>query len=226
MAYAITGSASVGQATIGGNPNASLWRGNAAGWVNIHPAGYSTSTARAIRIDGAIYQIGGYGRNSITNRTEALLWTIPVNPITRTISGNLELQNTAPAGTPGTEAISWTLTNGIQSGSGTINVNRLGGGAYSFNIPLGWPNGTYLVRFKGGTFLSSAFLVTLADTNISVDVSLRNGDIDQDSEVGPGDFELVVAQFGDVGTADVDNDDEVGPSDFETVVANFGLQDQ
>jgi hypothetical protein len=35
-----------------------------------------------------------------------------------------------------------------------------------------------------------------------------------------------VAQFGGPGDADVDNDGEVGPSDFETVIANFGLGDE
>jgi hypothetical protein len=225
-AYAITGTGIVGEATIGGVTRASLWRGNAAGWVDIHPVGYASSTARAIRSDGTNYQIGGYGLNSFTGREEAILWTIPVNPITRNINGNLELQNTSTSGSGGNEAITWTLSNGVHSSSGVINVSRQGGGAYSFNIPLGWPTGTYLVRMKGGTFLSSAFLVTLADANVTMNASLRNGDIDQDGEVGPGDFEQVVAQFGDVGTADVDNDDEVGPSDFETVVANFGLQDE
>lgn len=47
-------------------------------------------------------------------------------------------------------------------------------------------------------------------------------DIDGDGEVGPGDFELVVSQFGGTGTADIDRDGEVGPSDFEIVVAQFG----
>jgi putative transposon-encoded protein len=57
-------------------------------------------------------------------------------------------------------------------------------------------------------------------------VSVKNGDLDQDTEVGPGDFEAVVAQFGNSGDADCDNDGEVGPSDFEIVVGNFGLGDE
>ena len=54
------------------------------------------------------------------------------------------------------------------------------------------------------------------------------GDIDRDCEVGPGDFERVVAAFGSGPAdatwdawADVDFDGEVGPSDFEIVVDNF-----
>jgi hypothetical protein len=53
-----------------------------------------------------------------------------------------------------------------------------------------------------------------------------NGDIDQDGEVGPGDFEMVVSQFGGTGSADCDNDGEVGPNDFDIIVRNFGLGDE
>lgn len=47
-------------------------------------------------------------------------------------------------------------------------------------------------------------------------------DVDGDGEVGPGDFEQVVNQFGNPGTADIDRDGEVGPTDFEIVNAQFG----
>lgn len=60
--------------------------------------------------------------------------------------------------------------------------------------------------------------------------ALIQGDCDSDNEIGPGDFEMVVAMFGTVdGEAgwdprgDVDGDGEVGPSDFEIIVENFGL---
>lgn len=55
------------------------------------------------------------------------------------------------------------------------------------------------------------------------------GDADRDGEVGPGDFERVVAGFGSGPAdptwdawADIDFDGEVGPGDFEIIVANFG----
>jgi hypothetical protein len=105
-------------------------------------------------------------------------------------------------------------------------VDDFGGGAYSFNIPSGAANGAYTLSFDGGTFLKSTFNVTLSGSSLTQAVSLRNGDIDSDGEVGPSDFEAVVAQFGGAGDADVDNDSEVGPSDFETIVANFGLGDE
>jgi hypothetical protein len=51
-----------------------------------------------------------------------------------------------------------------------------------------------------------------------------NGDLDGDNEVGPGDFEIVVADFGNSAPTpgDLDGDGETGPSDFEYVVQYFG----
>jgi hypothetical protein len=138
----------------------------------------------------------------------------------------MTLEDTSSIGEPGSEVITWTLENFSRTYSGTVNVNQLGGGSYSLQIPFGASNGSYTLRFKGGTFLSSSYVVNLNGNNITRTIRLRNGDIDQDGEVGPGDFEAVVGQFGGPGSADADNDGEVGPSDSEIVVANFGLQDQ
>jgi hypothetical protein len=142
-----------------------------------------------------------------------------------TIAGNLELLNTVGSG--GTESIGWTLTNGVNSYTGNVSVADVGSSAYSIAIPGGAPNGAYTLKFKGGTFLSKTLNVSLTGSSLTgQNAALLNGDVDQDGEVGPGDFEAVVAQFGGPGDADVDNDLEVGPSDFETVVANFGLGDE
>jgi hypothetical protein len=141
------------------------------------------------------------------------------------ISGNLELLSTVGSG--GTESIGWTLSDGTNTYNGDVTVADFGSSAYSINIPGGAPNGNYTLKFKGGTFLSKTLNVTLTGSSLTgQDAALKNGDIDQDTEVGPGDFEAVVAQFGGPGDADVDNDGEVGPSDFETVIANFGLGDE
>jgi hypothetical protein len=116
------------------------------------------------------------------------------------ISGNLTLADTVDDGIAGTESIGYTLSNGTNTYTGNVSVNDFSGGPYSITVPSGAPNGAYTLRFKGGSFLA-------------------NG------EVGPGDFEAVVSQFGGTGSADVDNDGEVGPGDFEIIVANFGLGD-
>jgi|688.fasta_scaffold93878_4 hypothetical protein len=142
-----------------------------------------------------------------------------------TITGTLSLQNTA--GNGGTESIGYTATSGSNSFSGTVTVSDTGSSAYTISVPSGTPAGSYSIKFKGGTFLSKTVNVIWTGTAIAGPaVSLKNGDIDQDTEVGPGDFEAVVAQFGNSGDADCDNDGEVGPSDFEIVVGNFGLGDE
>jgi hypothetical protein len=186
------------------------------------PSGFSDSTASSVYSDSSKVIVGGSGYNQALNQYQALLWTFPI----RRISGNLTLENTSGQGETGTEAINWTLGCGSNTYTGVVNVNQLGGGPYSIEIPPGTPNGVYTLHFKGGTFLSSSYVVNLNGNNITRTIRLRNGDIDQDGEVGPGDFEAVVGQFGGPGSADADNDGEVGPSDFEIVVGNFGLQDQ
>jgi hypothetical protein len=144
-----------------------------------------------------------------------------------TISGNLTLENTGDDGAAGTESIGWTLSNGTNTYTGSVSVDDFGGGAYTLNVPAAAPNGSYTLVFKGGSFLGKTLNVTLTGASLTgQNATLKNGDIDQDGEVGPSDFEAVVAQFGGPGDADVDNDGEVGPSDFETIVANFGLGDE
>ncbi len=225
--FGVSGIYQVGYAQFGsgGLERASLWRGSSSSWVNLHsmvPAGFSGSVATSVFSDSSKVSVGGYGLNQALNEYQALLWTFPI----RRIAGTMTLENTAGQGDLGTENINWTLGCGTNTYTGVLNVNQLGGGPYSIEIPPGTPNGAYTLQFKGGTFLSSSYVVNLNGNNITRTIRLRNGDIDQDGEVGPGDFEAVVGQFGGPGSADADNDGEVGPSDFEIVVANFGLQDQ
>lgn len=140
------------------------------------------------------------------------------------ISGDITLNSTVGIG--GTETLNWTLSNGTSTYTGTVTVDDVGTSLFSINIPPMAANGAYSLKIKGGTFLSDTNSVLLTGTSITSDFALNNGDIDQDTEVGPGDFEAVVAQFGGPGAADCDNDGEVGPSDFEIIVANFALGDE
>lgn len=148
-------------------------------------------------------------------------------PTLNKITGTLNLLDTADDGQVGAENINWTLTNGTYTTTGTASVDDFGGGAFSIIVPASAPAGNYTLQFKGGTFNAKTVNVTLAGSDIAVGpVNLVNGNVDQDGEVGPGDFELVVTQFGNPGTADCNNDGEVGPSDFEIINANFGLGDE
>jgi len=141
-----------------------------------------------------------------------------------TISGNIDFLNTSDSGNA--ESLSYQLKNGSNVYTGSLGVLDNGTGAYSFTVPSGALNGTYSLYVKGGTFLGNYVTVTLNGSSVSgANLSLANGDVDQDGEVGSTDFDLVVAQFGNTGSADCDNDGEVGASDFDIVVANFGLGD-
>jgi hypothetical protein len=224
FAFGVSGNYQVGFAAFGSYTSAILWRGSSSSYVNLHsmlPSRFTSSQATSVSVEPTKVVVGGFGTVP-SSGNEALLWTFPI----RRISGTMTLENTSGQGEAGTEAINWTLGCGSNTYTGVVNVNQLGGGGYSIEIPPGTPNGVYTLQFKGGTFLSSSYVVNLNGNNITRTIRLRNGDIDQDGEVGPGDFEAVVSQFGGPGNADADNDGEVGPSDFEIVVANFGLQDQ
>lgn len=142
-----------------------------------------------------------------------------------TISGTLTLGDTI--GSSGTTTIDWTLSNTVNTYTGSVVVTDFGTSSYTLPIPGAAPAGAYTLKFKGGSFLAKTLNVTLSGASLtSQNAILENGDVDQNGEVGPSDFELVIAQFGEPGTADADNNGEVGPSDFEIVVANFGIGDE
>lgn len=64
---------------------------------------------------------------------------------------------------------------------------------------------------------------------IPLSLSLKNGDVDGNNEVGPGDFSVLSTAFGTflgdpgyVANADLNRDEEIGPADFSILAANFG----
>jgi hypothetical protein len=149
----------------------------------------------------------------------------------KTISGTLNFTNLAvPASGPKVVSIQIrnSSTNAVLS---TQEVALSATNGFILNDPNPTSGGSYKVSVKESTWLRkvSATISTTANLNTNAGtLSLINGDVDGDGEVGPGDFEAVVSNFGtDLGPefGDVDRDGEVGPSDFEIVVANFGLGD-
>jgi hypothetical protein len=139
----------------------------------------------------------------------------------RKIQANLSLLNDVSGITNRTASYRLSATPGgaaLQEGSVPMTGN-------SFTIPAQVPAGNYHYSVKVGSWLSKGWAISVpASGTVPVSGSLINGDVDLDNEVGPGDFEAVVSQFGGAGSADLDGDGEVGPSDFEIVVGNFGLQ--
>ncbi len=68
----------VGLVRVGSQEHAALWNGSAASWIDLQtflPASFVTSTARAIWSDRFNTYAAGWGENSATGRTEALLWS-------------------------------------------------------------------------------------------------------------------------------------------------------
>lgn len=107
------------------------------------------------------------------------------------------------------------------------NVALDAGGAYSVNTTLA--AGTYDVFIKGSHWLRKLSDDASFAPNATVSLTLTNGDVDGDNEVGPGDFGALSSAFGSVdgdsnwnAMADLDGDGEVGPSDFGILSANFG----
>lgn len=85
--------------------------------------------------------------------------------------------------------------------------------------------GIFTIGAKASKWLSKAFLNQEISNSGVHHLQFGNiiGDIDGDNEIGPGDFEAIVNNFGEVNAlVDLDGDGEVGPSDFELVVAGFG----
>lgn len=120
----------------------------------------------------------------------------------------------------------------------TIEVIGDGGVEDSQIIPLGYENwyamdtlvtGVKGIRFSADRCLSK--IVPLVDLGVGQDditLTLLNGDVDRDNEVGPGDFGLLASAFLSVpgdpnwnADADLDTDFEVGPGDFAIIANNF-----
>ncbi len=113
--------------------------------------------------------------------------------------------------------------NVVESG---VTALRAGG-------DFGWSSkrtGSHTIRLKGSHWLSNSATVHLSpSTNVALGtVSLMNGDVNNDNEVGPGDFSLLSLAFGSFAgdanynlQADLNGDGEVGPSDFSILASNF-----
>ncbi|MBX7135681.1 MAG: hypothetical protein K1X67_23685 [Fimbriimonadaceae bacterium] len=86
--------------------------------------------------------------------------------------------------------------------------------------------GTYDVTAKGVHWLRSKVgNVSISDAGqMNVNFSLVNGDIDQDNEVGIGDYSILSSQYGTAGPeADLNGDEAVDIGDYSILSASFGL---
>ena len=72
----------VGVANVAGADHASLWQSDAKTWEDLHAElspGFTWSQAHGVWHDGTTLHIVGHGLNSQTGRTEALMWSRPLD---------------------------------------------------------------------------------------------------------------------------------------------------
>lgn len=88
----------------------------------------------------------------------------------------------------------------------------------------------YIVSIKGSHWLRrNSPVVDLSTASVRVDLSMKNGDVSGNNEIGPEDFSALSLAFGSfIGdpnysqAADLNGDGEVGPADFAILAGNFG----
>lgn len=191
------------------------------------------SSSITITIDNAwtghIFQIGFMNTATQYQPSGVYYDNIVFNQLAA-VSGTVTLSNYIPS--PSTK----TLTVEIYSSDSStllatipgVTMNSSGGFSASHSVPAG----TYDIYVKADHWLRKAVdNVVLGPTGSIGNISLINGDVNNDNEVGPGDFTILGAAFGnslgDPGynpAADLNGDEEVGPADFTILSASFGQQ--
>lgn len=143
------------------------------------------------------------------------------------ISGTVTLLNSDGDASDETVQVQVVDSGNNLVASGPAPLNAAG----EYSLPASLPSGTYSVYIKGDTFLKKAVTGVAFDTNTggTANATLTNGDVNNDNEVGPADFSLMVTAFGSFlgdpnysAAADLNDDEEVGPADFSILSGSFG----
>lgn len=120
----------------------------------------------------------------------------------------------------------WVYNGSTLVGSAVVALDAAG--AYTASI-VGMGDGTYDVYMKGDTFLRKLTSgVTVTSGAGTCDVTLINGDVNGDDEVGAADFSALAAAYDAVvddpnwdPAADLNDDLEVGAADFSILAASY-----
>lgn len=119
--------------------------------------------------------------------------------------------------TPGTQTVVYTSPGALAS-NGTYSV-------YSPPVP-----GAYDVSIKIGHWLRQTIALGSTNGDLSQDFTLINGDVDDDNEVGIGDYAGLSSAYGSsngdpnwLAAADLNGDDSVDIADYAILSANYGL---
>lgn len=210
---------------------AAAWNGTPGSWESLHgylPSTMSSSVANGVWSSGETLYVSGWAKNDNTGTNVAVLWTKPL-PFRGTLTGSVTLGDYIPSPSgrlldlqvysADGSVLEWAVSNVALDPQGTFTVShRL-------------PDGSYDIRIKASHWLARIVdNVALGPNGNAGLIALINGDVDNDNEVGPGDFGGLSSSFGTVNgdanwnaDADLDGDGEVGPSDFGILSASFGL---
>ncbi len=109
----------------------------------------------------------------------------------------------------------------------TLNTSLDASGQYTV-APVS--RGNLSIAVKASHWLARAYSINHTDMgSLFGSVSLLNGDVTGDNEIGPSDFSALSLAFGSFlgdpnfnAEADLNGDDEVGPGDFSILAGNFG----
>lgn len=187
----------------------------AAHGVNL--TGFDITEVRGISADGFTIAGNGFWNNVITG------WVARLNPalIPNTVTVNVDLQNFL---TPTGEEIIVQVYNGsVLAESFSLPLRADGKISFTSNRA-----GSRSLRIRGRTWIYKAVPVTIGTAHQTVSVSLINGDINGDNEVGAADFSQLAAAYDAVPedpnfvrNADLNGDEEVGAADFSILAANY-----
>lgn len=134
------------------------------------------------------------------------------------ITGILELQNFA--GSTPTPCVTFEVRDSIGNPISTQTVERGTGGEYRVFVPGA---GTYQLSTKVTHWLRRTITVTTGAGGATANISLINGDLDQNNFIDSDDFDILVGAFGNPGPiGDIDESGTVDSDDFDVLVQNFG----
>lgn len=136
-----------------------------------------------------------------------------------TISGTITFSDyDAAIPTSGTFEIR-DATNTTLLSTQTVAIGA--GGEYSVDAP---GNANYVVSYKGGTWLRKNVAANTTSGNATgANMVLVNSDLDDDNEIGIGDYGILSSAYGSGGPAgDVNGDGSVDIGDYAILSANYG----
>lgn len=232
--------------TVGGSPNAFgptitfsapyIYTGGDLVIEIVHTgfSGTSRSLEAVLATNGpaGVYgvQVSALWTATLTSATgsqgNACVFQLTSAPAAPTVTGTVTLQNSDADWS--NENVTLQVVNAGTSTVAAFGSATLGAsGAYtlSFNVLPG----SYDLYFKGDTFLKKKVAgVNLVVGASTVNVTLKNGDVNGDNEVGASDFSVLASAY-DTSTgdpnfsalADLNDDGEVGGADFSILSAAY-----